>query len=258
MTKRRIAAEPRRFWTDAEHAQFVAQYPHMQTKAIAAMLERPVKAVYTRAKAYGLTKSAEYLASPLSGRTNGRQGFYTRFVKGQVSWNKGRRYKPGGRAAETQFRKGQMPHNWKPVGTTRINAEGYLDIKVDNTAKGPKAWAAVHRLNWIAAHGPIPKGYFIRFKDGNQRNPLVENLELVDRATHLYRNYHGRYPLEVRRLIQLRGALQRQINRREGNEQDRGLAGNPVRHAARSARQGKADGDRPRQGRGRGRARAGE
>jgi hypothetical protein len=32
---------------------------------------------------------------------------------------------------ETQFTKGQMPHNWKPVGSVRMNSEGYRDIKVN-------------------------------------------------------------------------------------------------------------------------------
>jgi hypothetical protein len=219
MTIRRIALEPRRYWTEAEHAQFAAQYPHMKTRLIAAMLERPEKAIYARAKEYGLCKSPEFFASPASGRTTGRQGIGTRFEKGLTPWNKGTHYVAGGRSAETRFRKGMMPHTWKPVGSLRINSEGYLDIKVDNKGKGPRAWAAVHRLNWIGVHGPIPKGYLLRFRDGNPRNPLVENLELVDRATHLARNWHDRYPKAVKQLTQLQGAITRQINKRTRNEQ---------------------------------------
>lgn len=234
-----------------------AQYPHMQTKLIAAMLGRTLTTVYQRAQMMGLAKTPEYFATPASGRTNGRQGVGFRFAKGHVPANKGLR-RPGwgpGRMKETQFKKGgalhgTAAHNWKPVGSMRRNNDGYLDVKWDQKRKGASAWVAVHRLNWIGVHGPIPKGYFLRFKDGNKNNPLVSNLELVTRAEHLYRNYHGRYPLEVRRLVQLRGALQRQINRRENHgQQDRGLEGNPVRHAAGSARQGKAHGDRTGKGR---------
>lgn len=252
MTKRRVRTEPVERWKPAEEAIVRTCYPHMKTRTVAALLLTSEKRVYAKAKAMGLAKTPEYLATPSAARTNGRQGIYTRFGKGHVPQNKGVRGRRGwapGRMAEGQFRKGQMPHNWKPVGSTRINSEGYLDIKVDNKAKGAKAWTAVHRLNWIAAHGPIAKGWFIRFKDGNQRNPLIGNLELVDRATHLYRNYHGRYPLEVRQLVQLRGALQRQINKRTGNgKQDRGLEGSPVRNARGAARQGKSDGHRAGEG----------
>jgi hypothetical protein len=214
VTKRRVHAEPRRYWTDPERAMLAVQYPHMKTEVIARMLDRTTTTVYQQAQRMGLRKSSEFFATPASGRTNGRQGAGTRFVKGQTSWNKGRSYMPSGRVAEGWFPKGHMPHNWKPVGSTRINSEGYLDIKTDNTAKGPRAWTAVHRLNWIAAHGPIPKGKFIRFKDGNPRNPMVENLELVDRRDHLRLNWHERYPKQIRQLVQLRGAITRQINKR--------------------------------------------
>jgi hypothetical protein len=250
MTKRRIRTEPVERWKPAEEAIVRTCYPHMKTRTVAALLLTSEKRVYAKAKAMGLAKTPEYLATPSAARTNGRQGIHTRFGKGHASWNKGTNFKAGGRSPLTRFKPGQMPHNWKPVGSTRINSEGYLDIKVDDKAKGAKAWTAVHRLNWIAANGPIPKGWFIRFKDGNQRNPLIGNLELVDRATHLYRNYHGRYPLEVRQLVQLRGALQRQINKRTGNaKQDRGFEGSPVRNAGGSARQGKPDGHRAGEGR---------
>jgi hypothetical protein len=214
VTKRRVHPEARRYWTDAERAMLAGQYPHMKTEVIARMLDRTTTTVYQQAQRMGLRKSEEFFATPASGRTNGRQGAGTRFVKGQVSWNKGRSYMPSGRVSEGWFPKGHMPHNWKPVGSTRINSEGYLDIKTDNTAKGARAWTAVHRLNWIAAHGPIPKGKFIRFKDGNPRNPLVGNLELVDRRDHLRLNWHERYPKQIRQLVQLRGAITRQINKR--------------------------------------------
>jgi hypothetical protein len=217
MTKRRVHAEPRRYWTNPERAMLAAQYPHMKTEVIARMLDRTTTTVYQQAQRMGLRKSEEFFATPASGRTNGRQGAGTRFVKGQVSWNKGRSYMPSGRVSEGWFPKGHMPHNWKPVGSTRINSEGYLDIKIDNTKKGATAWMAVHRLNWIAAHGPLPNGYFLRFKDGNPRNPLVENLELVTRADHLRLNWHDRVPKEVKQITQLRAQIARAINKRTRN-----------------------------------------
>lgn len=206
----------RRPWTPAEEAQLVAQFPHMSTRIIAAMLERSVSCTYQRAYTLGLRKADTYLAGPGAGRLRpgDRRGAASRFPKGHAPWNKGAHYVAGGRSAETRFKKGMMPHNWRPVGSTRINSEGFLDIKIDDRAKGANAWTAIHRLNWIAVHGPIPKGLVLRFKDGNHRNTLVENLELVTRAEHLNRNWHGRVPLEIRQITQLRGAITRQINKR--------------------------------------------
>src|SRR5688572_12083430 len=89
MTKRRVHAEPRRYWTPAEESMVRTQYPHMKTAIIAAMLERTTSTVYQRAQKLGLGKSEEFFAAPASGRTCGRQGIGTRFVKGQAPANKG-------------------------------------------------------------------------------------------------------------------------------------------------------------------------
>lgn len=217
MTKRRIHAEPRRYWSKADDRQFRKLYPHQPTADVAKAIGRSLSATYQRARRLGLGKTAAYLASPAAHRLDGVKGLGTRFKPGHASWNKGKRGYMG--ANRTSFPKGHMPHNWKPVGTTRINSEGYRDIKITDLRRGALDWRAIHRLNWIAVHGPIPKGLFLRFKDGNRLNPLVKNLELVTRAEHLRRNYHDRYPLELKRIVQLRGALQRQINKREGKRE---------------------------------------
>lgn len=218
MTKRRVHLHPRRYWTRQENALLRRRYPHEPTAdLVSALPGRTLTTIYQRAWMLRLSKTAKYLASPAAHRTDGRKGMGTRFQKGQQSWNKGKSGYMG--ANRTSFPRGHMPHNWKPVGTTRTNSEGYRDIKITDLRRGALDWRGLHRLNWIAAHGPIPKGMFLRFRDGDRLNTVVENLELVDRATHLFRNYHGRYPLEVRQAIQLRGALTRQINKREGKHE---------------------------------------
>jgi hypothetical protein len=219
MTKRRIHSEPRRYWTRAETSRLRKLYPHHPTADVAKMLGRTLPATYGRAAQLGLAKTAAYLASPAAHRLDGVKGMGTRFQKGHKTWNTGLHYKAGGRSKLTRFKKGHIPRNWKAVGSTRINSEGYRDIKITDLGRGALDWRGLHRLNWIAVHGPIPKTHFLRFRDGDRLNAVVENLELVTRAEHLYRNYHGRYPLEVRRLVQLRGALNRQINRREGKRE---------------------------------------
>ncbi|MED3325938.1 HNH endonuclease signature motif containing protein [Bacillus thuringiensis] len=104
-------------------------------------------------------------------------GVDTRFMKGQDSWNKGTKGICAG-GIKTQFKKGQKPHNYKPVGSERINSDGYVDVKIAD----PNKWRAKHRLIWEEQNGPIPKGYVIIFGDGNRRNFQQDNLILVSKS----------------------------------------------------------------------------
>jgi hypothetical protein len=207
-------------WTAADLAILRRDYPHQHTAELAAKLRRPLPATYARANGLGLRKSAEYLATDKSGRTfkGGKRGQVTQFKPGQTSWNKGMRYVAGGRSAETRFRKGNRPHTWVPVGSYRINGDGYLDRKVTDNGRGPRDWIGVHRLVWIDANGPVPPGHVVVFKPGRRTTELagitLDALELVTRQELMARNTLHRYPKPIAQAIQLRGALNRQINKR--------------------------------------------
>lgn len=198
-------------------------YPRKATKLIAASLKRPLSGVYRIAADLGVKKSAAFLASSESGRltklTQG--GVRFRFKKGQTPANKGLR-RPGfsvgrGRMAETTFKKGQRPHTWKPIGSTRLN-DGYLCRKMTDTGYPPRDWVPIHILMWVEVHGPVPPLHALRFKDGDRTHIALDNLELVSRADLMRRNsFRTNYPKEIQDLITLRGALQRQINKREKN-----------------------------------------
>jgi hypothetical protein len=179
----------------------------------------------------GLRKAPEYLASDKSGRLfkGGKRGQATQFKRGQTSWNKGIRYVAGGRSAETRFRKGERngvaARRWVPVGSYRVNGDGYLDRKVTDDGRGPRDWIGVHRLVWMEANGPIPAGHVVVFRPGRRTTELAQitpdALELVTRRELMARNTLHRYPKPIAQMIQLRGALNRQINRRARSaEQD--------------------------------------
>lgn len=102
----------------------------------------------------------------------GRTG---RFEKGQVSWNKGT--KGLTQANKTSFKKGNIPSNYKPVGSERITKDGYTEIKV----KDPNKWRLKQQVVWEEHNGKIPKGSVIIFADGDKSNICVENLILVTR-----------------------------------------------------------------------------
>ncbi|OPY59144.1 MAG: hypothetical protein A4E55_00361 [Pelotomaculum sp. PtaU1.Bin035] len=104
------------------------------------------------------------------------------FPKGNIPFNKNKKgVFLGGEAAEAaQFKPGHKAWNWVPVGSERVNADGYVDIKVDD-GKLQKNWKGKHIVIWEAANGPVPPGHVIIFGDGNNRNFDLDNLILVSR-----------------------------------------------------------------------------
>jgi hypothetical protein len=77
-----------------------------------------------------------------------------------------------------RFKKGVMPWNYLPVGSERINGDGYVDVKIAD----PKTWRAKHLLIWEAANGHVPEGHAVMFADGNRLNLEPGNLLLVTKA----------------------------------------------------------------------------
>ena len=80
-----------------------------------------------------------------------------------------------------QFGHGQkMYHHWKPVGSERVNSNGYIEVKIAE----PRTWAFKHKLVYEEYFGPIPEGCVIRFLDGNRLNCSPDNLVLLTKAEH--------------------------------------------------------------------------
>ena len=228
----------RRAWHPDEDRALIARYPHEATAILARDLGRSTRAVYMRARQMGLTKAAEYLASPAACRLRRGDtvGARYRFPKGHVPANKGLR-RPGwgpGRMKATQFkpgvRMGVAAKNWCPVGTVRTDTEGYQRIKVREARPGEaygfgnvRVWPLLNRHLWEKAHGPIPPGHSVVFKDGNRSNCTLANLECITRRDLMARNTVHNLPKPLARAVQLLGALNRQIRRRARSheEQDR-------------------------------------
>ncbi|SFA90843.1 HNH endonuclease [Cohnella sp. OV330] len=103
-------------------------------------------------------------------------GLNTQFKPGQSPFNKGKSKTWIG-GEETQFKKGHRPRNYMPLGSERVNADGYIDVKIAD----PNKWVAVHHLIWEAVKGPVPPGHVIIFGDGDKMNVHPDNLLLVTR-----------------------------------------------------------------------------
>lgn len=113
------------------------------------------------------------------GWNTGRNG---RFLPGQASWNKGKTGYMG--SNRTSFKKGMVPHNHKPVGSERVNIEGYVEVKVSE----PNIWELKHRVVYEQHHSAIGKNENITFLDGDTTNCAPENLIKVTRSQALYLN----------------------------------------------------------------------
>ena len=220
MTKSRNILPPRRPWTEVELEMLRRYYADSLTADLAQALDRPITQVYSRAVKLGLRKSEAFQASDKSGRLlkGGKLSVQTQFKPGITPWNKGSHYVAGGRSAETRFKPGVRPHTWKPVGSYRINADRYLEQKISDTGYPPRDWRGVHRLVWEAANGPTPEGMVVVFKPGRYTtDPALVTLDAVECITRrelMARNTVHNLPKPLAELVQLRGVINRQINKR--------------------------------------------
>lgn len=220
----------RKAWTPDEDRKMRDLYPRMTGADVAQVLGRSLSSVFQRARKLSLEKSPEFLASDRSGRiARGKQHpnmIASQFKPGLQPWNKGVNWIAGGRSAETRFVKGAKPHNTQPVGSYRINKEGNLQRKVSEDAgNNSKRWRTVAELVWVAANGPVPAKHIVVFKPGLRTCVLeeitVDKVECITRAENARRNHPRNHDPELGRLVQLKGAINRQVNRiaREAREQ---------------------------------------
>lgn len=120
---------------------------------------------------------------------HGFKGMNTTFKKGVPSWSAGQKMGTHGRSAETHFKKGGRPFNHQPIGSERINSDGFIQVKLTDTGYPPKDWVMKSRIVWEESRGEkMPKGHILRFIDGNKLNIDPTNLLLVTRGEHCVMN----------------------------------------------------------------------
>jgi hypothetical protein len=187
---------PRRSWTP-EEVDWLRQHLHLSKKAIAAHIGCTPDSVKTALRKHGLKLE-----------NTGR------FAPGSVPYYKGKKLPDAVKAklAHTWFSKGHKPHNTKHVGhvSVRRDAGGRQYFWI---IAGQKKYVMLHRYLWEQANGPVPAGYRVCFKDGNQGNCVLENLELVSDRDAMMRNTIGRYPKEIQDVMRTLGRLNSEIKR---------------------------------------------
>jgi hypothetical protein len=214
-------AMTRRRWTAEEEATLRDLYADTPTADIAQRLSRTERQVYCKAGVLGLRKSAAYLAGPHACRLRRGDdaGKQHRFRPGMTPWNAGKKgWTAGGRSAETRFkpgaRLGRAAQLWQPIGSERMTKDGYRERKVTDTGVTRVDYVGLHRLLWEEHHGPVPAGHIVVFSNGDKTDIRIDNLECISRIENMRRNSVHRLPKELVEVVQLKGALQRQINRR--------------------------------------------
>ena len=197
----------RKYWTNEEAQELQRLYPTTTGKDLALRFGCNVQQIYNRANKMGLHKDLDFLHQYYRENFKGHKA--TQFKKGMKSWNKGQKgLQIGG--VETQFKKGRLPHNTKPI-VFRSYRDGYLVERVE------KGFEFVHKLIWKQHHGEIPMGMFVVFKDRNKNNICIENLEIIDRVEHIRRNHIQNLPQELKEVVHIKKSITRKINQLEKN-----------------------------------------
>lgn len=212
----------RRPWSAEDEILLRSLYLDTPMPELLKAFGRPYWSIYNKAYALGLRRSDAYLASEHACRLRreNNPGAGSRFQKGHASWNKGINFHSGGRSAETQFAPGAMPHNHVPVGSERVTCDGIRQRKTHDDGPPHRRWKSVHMIMWEEAHGEVPAGHIVVFRDRNTTNISIENLELITRAENMRRNTIHRYPPELKDTIRQLGRLRKAISEASNEKQD--------------------------------------
>lgn len=196
--------------TAREDRFILDNYKKIPVKQMASKLKRGHTFVVTRIERLGIDYPRE-LAKKFAEAS--------RIKEGNTSPNKGKKQSEFmsrqaiERSKKTRFKKGNLPPNTLYDGAIRIRKDTDTGIDYQYIRVSLGKWEPLHRLVWNFCHGKIPAGHVIIFKDGNQGNCNINNLLMLTYKENMLRNSVHNYPKEITLLVQLRGALNRQINK---------------------------------------------
>ena len=205
-------------FTKDQLEECIKDYPTTLSSELAKRYNCSISKINNISYKFGLKKNKDFIAE-VSRKNMEREDNPARLhwiKKGNTPANKGRKQteymtpEAIERTAKTRFKKGNTPHNHKPVGWQRITKDGYVEIKIAE----PNVFKLKHRLIWENEIGPIPAGHNIQFKDGNRLNCELENLYIITRAEQLgVNNSIHRYPEELKKAMRMLGKLNKQLKK---------------------------------------------
>lgn len=180
----------KRKWTHRQQRYLINHYADTPMDVLVQKTGHKVDSIYNKAQNLGLKRGQDWYVTCGLNVSKTPRSVATRFQKGHVPANKGKRLEEFmsadgiKRSSRGGFQKGQKAHNVKPVGYERIDKDGYVFVKVEMGRK----LVLKHRWVWEQAHGKIPKGHIIAFRDGNKQNCELKNLQMVSLYENVHRN----------------------------------------------------------------------
>lgn len=182
-------------WTPERVKYLEENYPDTSIDVLVNHLGCSEHSCYSKANNMGLLKSEKYQEKYAAERNHRLMihGQKTRFQKGQESWNKGlENYKDHvsdegwKRMSTTWFKPGSKPHNDTSDGSIVIRKDSGSEISYLYIRTSPGEWQLLSRYTWEKETGEtLDADHVIRFKDGNQFNCELANLEKVTRAENM-------------------------------------------------------------------------
>ena len=171
-------------WLDhPEYVEFMKNYiPGHQESEIRDAFNEKFGIVLTSSQ-IGCFKSFHHIKSG----TNGG-----RFTIGMIPHNKGKKMPPEvyEKTKATMFKKGEMPPQYRPVGSERTGADGYVMVKVAD----PNKWRLKQRVVYEEYYGvELKKNEVVIFLDGDRSNFSIDNLEKLTRAELVRYNQDHNY-----------------------------------------------------------------
>ena len=139
---------------------------------------------------------------------------------GHFKWRNGLYSENDGR-----YKAGHMPANVAPLGAEHRQTNNFIKVKVSDerhTGNGSRAnWKSKGQHEWEKAHGPMPEGCMIIFRDGDDSNYSVDNLVCVTKAQNETMNAIGaRFRGEYLETGVLMADISMAMNERVRNERD--------------------------------------
>lgn len=133
---------------------------------------------------FGRTDVSQMHISSLCKRKGWLTGRTGRYAPGHAPTGGGNPHHPN--CVATRFKKGSRTGKanqvYKPIGTERITAEGYVERKIHDGLPLQSRWRGVHLIRWEAENGPVPDGHCLKCLDGDRGNTDPLNWIAIPRA----------------------------------------------------------------------------
>lgn len=194
-----MGANNKRLLTDMQHEFLLEHMKGCMNQSLTDLMNKTFNLNLTRQQIKSYKKNHKLPSSGVTGY----------FPKGHIPHNKGKKF-PNTPYNSGMLKKGHTPHNYMPVGSERINGDGYVDIKIAN----PNKWKQKHIILWEKAHKcKKPASYVIIFADRNRLNFDIDNLLLVSKREFLKMNQQGliKNDIELTKTGQLIAKLQNKV-----------------------------------------------